>query len=114
MIHALADLPTQIHFSYNLWTSPNHCALLGIVDHWVPLDGILPPTLLGLRRFRRRHTGTNQAESFWAVAQEYKLKDDIGYFTLDSAINNDTTMKCICAKLKPLEIDFNPVKCRLQ
>lgn len=26
---------SQIHFSFDLWTSPNHLALLGIVAHWI-------------------------------------------------------------------------------
>jgi len=64
MIHAVADLPTRIHFNFDLWSSPNHCALLGIVAHWVCLAGILQRTLLSLSRFRGRHTGENQTESF--------------------------------------------------
>jgi hypothetical protein len=114
IVSALSDLPTRIHFTFDLWTSPNHRALLGIVAHWVSVQGTLQHTLLGLRRFRGRHTGENQAELFWTVAQQFKIEGNIGYFTLDNASNNDTAMKCIGAKLQLLGIEFDPVKRRLR
>ena len=114
IVTALEDLPTGIHFSFDLWTSTNHRALLGIVAHWVSLEGVLKNTVLGLRRFRGRHTGENQAESFWAIAQEFKIEGNIGYFTLDNATNNDTAMRCIAAKLQAMGIQFDPIKRRLR
>jgi len=114
IIIAFVDLPTRVHFSFDLRTSPSHRSLLGIVAHWVSLQGTLRHAVLGLRRFRGRHTGRNQAEVFWGVAQEYHLDRNIGYFTLDNASNDDTAMKCIAAKLKQLDIDFDPVKRRLR
>jgi hypothetical protein len=47
------------------------------------------------------------------VAQEYKIEGNIGYFTLDNATNNGTTMRCIAMKLLELGIEFDPAKCRL-
>jgi hypothetical protein len=114
IINILADLSTRIHFTLDLWTSPNHRALLGIIAHWISQSGVLQSTVLGLRRFKGRHTGENQAESLWAVAQEYKIEPKIGYFTLDNASNNDTAMKCISAKLRELNIEFDPVQSRLR
>ena len=32
---AIRRSSTQIHFSFDLWTSPNHLALLGIVGHYI-------------------------------------------------------------------------------
>jgi hypothetical protein len=114
MINILAELSTRIHFTFDLWTSPNHRALLGIIAHWISQSGVLQSTVLGLRRFKGRHTGENQAESFWAVAQEYKIEPKIGYFTLDNTSNNDTAMKCISANLRELNIEFHPVQRRLR
>ena len=114
IIDILADLSTRIYFTFDLWTSSNHRALLGIIAHWISQSGVLQSTVLGLRRFKGRHTGENQAESFWAVAQEYKIEQNIGYFTLDNARNNDTAMKCISAKLRELDIEFDPVQRRLR
>jgi len=114
IINAFVDLPTRVNFSSDLWTSPSHCSLLGIVAHWVSLQGTLQYAILGLSRFRGRHTVKNQVESIWGVAREYHLEGNIGYFTPDNASNNDSDMKYIPAKLKQRDIDFNPVKRRLQ
>jgi hypothetical protein len=113
IIDILADLSTPIHFTFGLWTSPNHRALLGIISHCISQSGILQYTVLGLWRFKVRNTGEHQAESFWAVAQEYKIEQNIAYFTLDKASNNKTVMKCISVKLRELDIEFDPVHHRL-
>src|SRR6266536_3876279 len=34
-IKELKEVRSMIHFSFDLWTSPNHLALLGIVIHYV-------------------------------------------------------------------------------
>lgn len=39
--------------------------------------------------------------------------DKIGYFTLDNASNNGTTMQYIARKLQEYEIFFNPIERRL-
>ena len=41
-----------VHFSFDLWSSPNHRAFLGVVAHWVDSAGTLHGLLVGLRRFR--------------------------------------------------------------
>jgi hypothetical protein len=84
--------------------------LLGIIAHWISQSGILQSTVLGLWRFTGRHTGENQAESFWAVAKEYKIEAKIGYFILANASNNNTAMKCISAKHRELNIEFDQVQ----
>lgn len=34
----LLSAPFSIHFTFDLWTSPNHIAFMGIVGHWVNKD----------------------------------------------------------------------------
>ena len=67
-----------------------------------------------MKRFRGRHTGENQARHFWDVVETYHLQEKIGYFTLDNASNNDTTMKCIQTYLQNCGILFDPVTRRLR
>ena len=97
-----------------MWTSPNHRAFLGVVGHWIAADGKLHGTLLGLRRFHGSHTGVNQAEHFWEVVKQYELETKIGYFTLDNATNNDTTLTQISVYLAELGIEFKPTERRLR
>lgn len=35
---ALHNSPSLVHFSFDLWTSPNHLALLGVVAHYIDED----------------------------------------------------------------------------
>jgi hypothetical protein len=32
---SLARCKSKVHFSFDLWTSPNHLALLGIIAHYI-------------------------------------------------------------------------------
>jgi len=100
----------MVHFTLDLWTSPNHRALLGIVGHWVGDDGKLHGTLIGLRRFHGAHTGINQAPHFWEVIKFYELETKIVYLTLDNASNNDTALVQIAAYLAQRKIKFNPLE----
>jgi hypothetical protein len=34
-LEELAKVKGMIHFSFDLWTSPNHLALIGIIAHYV-------------------------------------------------------------------------------
>ena len=103
-----------VHFSFDLWSSPNHRAFLGVVAHWVDSSGHLHSLLLGLRRFLGAHTGANQAAHFWEVAEDFKITRKLGYFTLDNATNNDSALAEIAAFLSKIGIVFDPVKRRLR
>jgi len=103
-----------VHFSFDLWTSPNHRAFLGVVGQWVDTTGNLKAALLGLRRFKGSHSGENIATHFWEIIQDFKLTKQIGYFTLDNASNNDTAMKIIQDYHTAIGLSFNPIKRRLR
>jgi len=87
---------------------------LGIVAHWISPQHLLQSTGLGMKHFRSRHTGENQARHFWDVVETYHLQEKIAYFTLDNASNNDTAMKCIQTYLQNCGIPFDPVTRRLR
>lgn len=104
----------MVHFSFDLWSSPNHRAFLGIVAHWVDTAGNLHGLLLGLRRFHGAHTGSNQACHFWSVVEDFQITRKIGYFTLDNATNNDSALIEISTLLSNIGIAFDPIKHRLR
>ena len=92
-----------------MWTSPNHRVFLGIVAHWISPTHILQSTVLGIKRFRGRHTGENPARHFWNVVKTYHLQEKIGYFTLNNVRDNDTAMRYIQSYLENSHIPFYPV-----
>jgi len=100
-----------VHFSFDMWTSPNFLAMLGITAHHVSHTGEAKDCLIGLKRVIGSHSGENMAQSIIAVIEKYGLKDRLGYFMLDNAKSNDTCVRSILAKLRP---DLDPKERRLR
>ncbi|KAJ6436173.1 DDE superfamily endonuclease, CENP-B-like protein [Purpureocillium lavendulum] len=87
---------TQVHFSIDIWSSPNHHSLLGIVAHFIDREcRQLRKALLALRELEGAHSGEAIAETFLTVIDSYGLHGQVGYFTLDNAYNNDTMLQAI-------------------
>ena len=100
-----------IHISFDLWTSPNQLAMIGVIGHWMNPYGNIRTTLLGLRRLRGPHSGENMAQQVISVLNDFQIKDNLGYFVLDNATSNDTCVKAILEELRP---DLNPQHRRLR
>ena len=113
LIDSLANIQT-VHFTFDLWTSPNHLSLLGLSGHWISNDGEICHALLGLKRLSGRHTGGNQCQIVFNILQEFKLLSKIGYFTLDNATNNDKALALLSKMLETHHISFNPTTSRLR
>ena len=58
----LQETDFRVHFSFDLWTSPNYLAFFGVVGHWISSTGDLVTALLEMEHFRGPHTGANQAQ----------------------------------------------------
>lgn len=85
---------SNIHLSFDLWTSPNHHAFNAIVAHYVTSDYKVASTLLAFRNLLGPHSGENIAGSVQDVCEEYEIWPRLGCFVLDNATNNDS---CIAA-----------------
>jgi len=114
LIRKLSRSRSRIHFTFDMWTSPNHRAFFGVVAHWMDQTLRLHSTVLGMRRFKGRHTGENQAKHFWDIIKTYQITANIGYFTLDNASYNDTALKYSAKHLQELGLEFNPTQRRLR
>jgi len=103
---------SRIHLSFDLWTSPNNMAFVGVVGHYMTSEYKVETVLLGLRRLHGTHSGENIAEAIVKVIRKYGLTgDQIGWFVLDNATSNDTCVKEI---LKTLEINDTAERRRLR
>jgi hypothetical protein len=94
VLKRLAESEGQIHLNFDLWTSPNSLALLGVVAHWMSKDKQLQTTLLGLRR--GAHTVENMSTVVLDVIHTFQIENRIRYFMLDNAESNDTCIKHLC------------------
>jgi hypothetical protein len=96
LVSRLKAWSTQIHFSVDIWSSPNHHSFLAIVAHFIDRDSRqLRKALLALRELEGAHSGEAIAEMFLEVVDSYGVRNKIGYLTLDNAYNNDTMMRYV-------------------
>jgi hypothetical protein len=99
IITILRESSGKIHFSFNGWTSFNHHALYGIMCFFRSKKNTLCKLLLGLLQLAE-HFGTLIAGEILAVLDAFGIPPEkIGYFTLDNAENNTTTMVAIGERL---------------
>lgn len=107
----LRSARSQIHFSFDGWTSKSYTSFLGINAQFIDHNFVQHRILLGLRPLSGRHDGASLADevadtlAFWQINDSDKL----GYFTLDNAANNDTCMKDLA-----FEHDFCPEERRIR
>lgn len=93
---------TKISLSFDLWTSKNQLALLGICAHYLDHSGKPISTLLSLPQQTGRHLGVNLAETIGGVISDYNLEDKLGFFITDNADSNST-----CLDAMALEFGFD-------
>ncbi|KAI8412315.1 hypothetical protein FOFC_08945 [Fusarium oxysporum] len=100
------------HLTFDLWTSPQKYALLGVAVHFT--DALKRPetSLLALRRLCGQHSGENIGPTLREVLSEYEISaEELGYFTCDSADANDSAVNEIIAALLP---DVQPQERRIR
>jgi len=83
---------TNISFSFDLWTSKNNVAMLGLCAHFLNIDGESITSLLSMPRQFGSHTGLNIAETVSGIIAHYHLEGRLGYWTTDNASNNETCL----------------------
>ena len=84
---------TRINLSFDLWTSQNQLALLGLVAHFLDQSGTPRTVLLSLPRQKGRHCGQNISETVAEVIREFDISDKLGYIVTDNASNNTTCLQ---------------------
>lgn len=96
---ALQSAISSIHFTLDLWTSPNAHALLGIVSHYTNEQGALQQSVLAMKELRGEHSGENLASVLLEVVEDYQIISKIGYMMMDNAENNNTMMTHLSASM---------------
>ena len=92
---ALQSAISSIHFTLDIWTSPNAHALLGIVSHYTNEQGAPKQSVLVMKELRGEHIRENLASVFLKVLEDYQIISKLGYMMMDNANNNDTMMEYI-------------------
>ena len=106
---------SQIHLSLDLWTTPNHKHMMGITAHWTSCNYTAESVILALREIPGEHTGQNISIIVLEVAKEFGIHDQLGYFMMDGASNNDTTIEWLDKRIREEGgVGFDPKERRLR
>lgn len=101
---------TRINISFDLWTSKNSLALLGLCAHFIDNTGKPITSLLALPRQYGKHSGYNISESVNQIIAFYSIGDKLGYFTTDNAFSNATCLRYI-AEEYGFDVNSRWVRC---
>jgi hypothetical protein len=99
-----------VHLSFDLWTASNGFHYIGIVGHFVDVDGKKRDVLLGLPRLIGPHSGENMASYVKEVIDQYEVGSKLGYFMLDNAESNDTCLEAL-ARWFPMDVSSRRLRC---
>lgn len=87
----LRTAKSNIHLSFDMWTSSNSIAFVAVLAHYIDDNMKLQTTLIG----------EVIAEQVVQVIQEYGFEKKLGYFVLDNATSNDTCVEAILREIRP-------------
>jgi hypothetical protein len=107
----LSQAQSKIHISFDGWTTNGgKRGFLGIVAHYVNSQGDIMDLPIALPQLTGAHSGEMMASVVTQTLKHFRVDPaSIGYFVLDNASNNDTTVDAIAQKM-----GFNAVHRRLR
>lgn len=103
----LQNAQSQIHYSIDLWSSPNRKSFLGICAQFVDHNYTLRKALLSLPQCRFSHSGEMIARHVLKTIKAYEVVRKTGYIVGDNASSNDTCCKTIAETLEESGVEFN-------
>jgi hypothetical protein len=115
-ISMLQSCGTTVHLSFDLWTSPNKYAFLGVVCHFIDSQWQARTVLLAMKPLYGSHAGVNMAQLVIHVIQCYGIHRLLGYCVMDNEPDNDTTLREISSWLSSekavfLDADKHGLRC---
>jgi hypothetical protein len=105
----LNDAVSKIHISFDLWTSGNCLSLNGVTAHYVNAKFDHQTLLLATAEQSNSHAGADIAAEVIQVIKDFGISNNLGYFVLDNASNNDTAIETIA---EHFELDPNQRRLR--
>lgn len=110
LIEKIHSAKSNIHLSFDLWTSSNSITFVAIVAYFINDNACLCTILIALQCIIGLHAWKIIAEQVIQIIQKYGFKKWLGYFILDNAISHNTCVEAILQKFWP---DFIKKKRRL-
>ncbi|KAF5701051.1 hypothetical protein FMUND_14060 [Fusarium mundagurra] len=89
----LDNAVTQIHLSFDLWTSPNRLAFISIFGHFIDRRHSYQSRLLAFKRQIGSHAGENIAYTIRNVVRDWGIDCKLGVSICDNAASNDVCLR---------------------
>ncbi|PNP51735.1 hypothetical protein FNYG_15879 [Fusarium nygamai] len=89
----LNNTVTQIHLSFDLWTSPNRLAFISIFSHFIDRRHSYQSRLLAFKRQIGSHAGENIAYTIRNVVRDWGIDCKLGVSICDNAASNDVCLR---------------------
>ncbi|RFN44005.1 transposase-like protein [Fusarium flagelliforme] len=89
----LNNTVTQIHLSFDLWTSPNRLAFISIFGHFIDRRHLYQSRLLAFKRQIGSHAGENIAYTIRNVVRDWGIDGKLGVSICDNAASNDVCLR---------------------
>uniref|UniRef100_A0A8H7K3R1 AC transposase n=1 Tax=Bionectria ochroleuca TaxID=29856 RepID=A0A8H7K3R1_BIOOC len=89
----LNNAVTQIHLSFDLWTSPNRLAFISIFGHFIDRRHLYQSRLLAFKRQIGSHAGENIAYTMRNVVRDWGIDCKLGVSICDNAASNDVCLR---------------------
>ena len=103
---------SKTHLTFDLWTSDNGLALLGVVSHYLDQEMKARSVAIVLKTVDGVHSGENIAPVMISVIDEFEIGSKLGYFVTDNAGNNDTCIAILCEHYFPSsDPDIRRLRC---
>ncbi|RYC80249.1 hypothetical protein BFJ63_vAg16870 [Fusarium oxysporum f. sp. narcissi] len=89
----LDGVVTQIHISFDLWTSPNRLTFISIFGHFIDRSSLYQSRLLAFRRQIGSHAGKNITYTVRNVVRDWGIDRKLGVSICDNAASNDVCLR---------------------
>jgi hypothetical protein len=95
----LNEAVTQIHISFDLWTSPNRLGFISIFGHFIDRSNLYQSRLLAFRRQIGSHAGENIAYTVRNAFRDGEIDRKLGVSICDNAASNDVCLRSLYTTL---------------
>ena len=112
--HILITALSDIHLTYDIWTSPNYLELLTVIRHFTSEKGELYAVTLALKELKGEHSGENQTIIILDMLNNYEIRNKLGYMIMNNVGSNDTLITTIAALLNDEGVLYNAIQRRLR
>ncbi|CAG8788137.1 15868_t:CDS:2, partial [Gigaspora rosea] len=111
----LSNISSKLSFTSDLWTSSNNKSFISLMGHYIDEDWNLKEIIIDFGLLSEKHDGTNLANGFYQVLEDYNIVSKFLAVTLDNATNNNVFVRKLAIKIREdTNISWDPERLRFR